>query len=223
MSHATMQEWQLYAAGTLSLARSEELDQHLYACEECLAIYMDVIDMITAVDHQVTPPVFAEEKKGDFADRVMSAIHEAASLETFETFEAFEAFEAVSNENGNTQKIHLEKQTELDTVQIDTTRVIKPHLVVVAPSSRNGVSRSRMPLICKPLFQYTVAAVVTLILVASGVFQDVGAYAGRAEPIDLTSANGAISTESFSQRLMEKTTSLLDTLHPTRIGGHPHE
>lgn len=81
-------------------------------------------------------------------------------------------------------------------------------------------SKPRLPLIQHPFFHYAVAAVITLILMGSGVFHTITqqiAYiepAGKAEePLDA----------SFSKKLMDQTIGMLDSIQPKRERGSTHE
>jgi anti-sigma factor RsiW len=71
------------------------------------------------------------------------------------------------------------------------------------PPSRSSLVR----LFRKPLFQYAVAAGITLLLMSSGVFQSIPAKIDRFETVRL-----AERTEPLSQKLMEKAVGMLQTI-----------
>ncbi|MDF2670206.1 MAG: hypothetical protein K0R67_2512, partial [Paenibacillus sp.] len=80
-------------------------------------------------------------------------------------------------------------------------------------------------LIRHPLFQYTVAAAITMLLLTTGVFHNIG----KITPEPGSTGNSSPPRQeqpsnSFSQRLMERTTTLLDHLQPNRQeGGQSYE
>jgi anti-sigma factor RsiW len=183
MNHTTQQEWEEYVSGTLSPSRYEELEQHLYHCEDCLQHYILAIDSIEPTND--TLPELSAAATADFANRIMSAIQEA-SIADLRSNEA--TLEASIIKQVSTAKLH----------------------------------RIRIPLIRRPLFQYTVAAVATLLLLLTGVFQSIGTIAAKDnsfQPITQLEQKD----ESFSQRLLERTTIMLNNIHSIRTGGTPRE
>jgi hypothetical protein len=105
---------------------------------------------------------------------------------------------------------------------------VRSHEVPIEASNTEQTSalkpqRMRTPLIRRTLFQYTVAAVATLFLLSTGVFQSIGKITARDHPSDLPLTQQEQQDESFSQRLLEKTTSLLENIHSNNTGGNPRE
>jgi hypothetical protein len=188
VKHATAQEWQDYAAGELAPQRYEELEEHLYDCESCLQLYIQVIDhhaAISEADESLAPELEAGAQQA-FADRVMLAIHGAP----------------------------LAAAASVD--------VIMP--VSLPPAVKSPVRPvRRTSLIRRPLFQYTLAAAATLLLISTGVFQNIGQIVERDNRINSPIPYQEKLDESFSQRLMEKTTSLLGSIHSNRTGGSLRE
>ncbi|WP_409343698.1 anti-sigma factor family protein [Paenibacillus sp. MBLB4367] len=80
-----------------------------------------------------------------------------------------------------------------------------------------GTAASRIPLFRRPLFHYAVAAVITLILMSTGMFHTISSRIGHME----SPTNEA--REPFSERLMEKTVSVLDAMQAKQRGGEKHE
>ncbi|MFC5651440.1 hypothetical protein ACFPYJ_20455 [Paenibacillus solisilvae] len=228
MSHGTPQEWQAYAAGTLSVQRRDELESHLYGCEECLAVYMDEM----TAGHEKEMPAVMPAAGGGFADRVMLAIQEARAdyseidRLTGSDDEVDSADSADSNKEtlnrGGQDALPMGSEREADRSIAPADDLLLEPAQAAAAAKAQPRSR-RLPLIRKPLFQYAVAAAVTIILVAAGVFQDIEAAAWRTPPADAAVLKQEKPDETFSQRLMEKTTSLLDNIHSKRTGGHSHE
>jgi anti-sigma factor RsiW len=83
--------------------------------------------------------------------------------------------------------------------------------------------RVRTPLIRRTLFQYTVAAVATLFLLSTGVFQNIEKITAKDHQSNIPLTQQEQQDQSFSQRLLVKTTSLLENIHSNPTGGTPHE
>jgi hypothetical protein len=74
--------------------------------------------------------------------------------------------------------------------------------------------KKQVPLIRRPLFQYGVAAAITLVLMSAGAFQGLSMQISH---IESTTNKG--EQESYSQKLMEKTVSMLDAIQTQPKGG----
>jgi anti-sigma factor RsiW len=79
---------------------------------------------------------------------------------------------------------------------------------------RSSLKRKSVPLTRRPLFQYTVAAIITLVLMSAGVFQGLSLRISHIE-----TATSKEQQESFSQKLMERTVSVLDAVQDQSQGG----
>jgi anti-sigma factor RsiW len=101
-------------------------------------------------------------------------------------------------------------ETPIEASMTEQTRALKPQ-------------RMRTTLIRRPLFQYAVAAAATLLLLSTGVFQSIEKITTRGHPSDITLTQQEKLDESFSQQVLERTTSLLDNIHTKRTGGTAHE
>lgn len=44
MSHYTNEEWRQFICDVLSEEKREEMESHLYSCDQCLAVYMELIE-----------------------------------------------------------------------------------------------------------------------------------------------------------------------------------
>ncbi|MEH7416149.1 hypothetical protein V7266_12770 [Neobacillus drentensis] len=67
MKHYSYEEWQLYVKDELSEDRRDELESHLYTCNQCLEVY---IRAVTA--NETSLPAFLEDD--DFTNRVMEMV-----------------------------------------------------------------------------------------------------------------------------------------------------
>jgi hypothetical protein len=90
----------------------------------------------------------------------------------------------------------------------ETAARTAPHIIIIAPK------RKQLPLTRRPLFQYGVAAIITLMLMSAGVFQGLSMRISHIEHI-----SNKDQQESFSQKLMEKTVAVLDIVQAQPKGG----
>ncbi|MCL9970910.1 hypothetical protein MX569_09945 [Anoxybacillus kestanbolensis] len=44
MSHYTNEEWRQFICDVLPEEKREEMESHLYSCDQCLAAYMELIE-----------------------------------------------------------------------------------------------------------------------------------------------------------------------------------
>ncbi|MBO9604755.1 MAG: zf-HC2 domain-containing protein [Paenibacillaceae bacterium] len=176
------EEWRAYRDGKLEAERRDELEEHLYGCDECLQRFMSELETEPAPEtgHE---PARAQPIGAGFADRVMSAIAQASPAE--------QAAGAAA-----------------------TTAAHPPRHRPYNPAARRPVSPLR-----RTLVQYAIAAAITILLMASGVFRHIGE---RVDQFD-SAAKSDRQEESFSERLLVKTTAVLDNIHTRTEGGAPRE
>jgi anti-sigma factor RsiW len=155
-------DWQAYIKHQLQNDTSLEYEEHLYACDACLELYMEVVEAL-----QQPTSVKAINKQ---ADKIMAQIQ---------------------SEN-----------------HVDTPEKIAVQGIVTPKGIR------RVPLTRRPLFQYGVAAILTLMLMSAGVFQGLSHRISHIE-----SKTNRDQQESFSQKLMEKTVAMLDAVQTQPKGG----
>ncbi|CAG7655683.1 zf-HC2 domain-containing protein [Paenibacillus allorhizosphaerae] len=86
--------------------------------------------------------------------------------------------------------------------------------LTVLPAARRD---ARLPLLHHPFFHYAVAAVITLILMGSGVFQTITQQIAHIEPDSANAAEPA--DEPFSKIIMNHTLGMLDSIQPKRERG----
>jgi predicted anti-sigma-YlaC factor YlaD len=93
-------------------------------------------------------------------------------------------------------------------------QVIDQMMSVVQSGQLISPKRKPVPFIRRALFQYGVAAIITLLLMSAGVFQGLSISISQIET--RTSEN---QKESFSEKLMEKTVAILDMVESQPQGG----
>ncbi|MFM1654560.1 hypothetical protein ACI7RC_21040 [Brevibacillus sp. B_LB10_24] len=153
MRHYTRAEWTSYLHDVLSESEREQYDQHLYSCEECLALYMECLE-----DGKTSLPLLTDEQQ--FADAVM---------------------------------VELSRHG---------MPAVRPQIV-----SREPKRSQVKPWYQQTIFHYGVAAAITLILMSAGVFQQVFAVSTH-----LTASTQGEQQSSFSDRLMQKAVTVIDTI-----------
>jgi anti-sigma factor RsiW len=107
-----------------------------------------------------------------------------------------------------TQAITEQIMAEIQPAEVESP--VKRNAVVVAITPK----KKQVSLTRRPLFQYGVAAVITLVLMSAGAFQGLSMKISHIE-----SATQKDQKESYSQKLMEKTVSMLDTIQTQPKGG----
>ena len=146
MSHFSTKDWEDFIANNLPESQQLMMEEHLYACENCLADYLHVNEQVHIIDVPETPEY-----------RIEDLLNEMEVV--------------IENE-----KRH--KKTAF-----------------------------------KPIWQYVIAASLTIILMSSGMFHHVTGIWKEAE-------SGLTKTPvSLTDSLMDKTLSLLDHLHQTNKEG----
>ncbi|TBL72931.1 hypothetical protein [Paenibacillus thalictri] len=108
---------------------------------------------------------------------------------------------------------HLDQQV-MQTIRSLPTFEIPSGVSEASKLSTPGPRRRR--LIHHPAFHYAIAAAITLLLMSTGIFEQFVAETGR---IDAAAGSIAIQERSVSDKLMEKTLQVLDTLHNKEKGG----
>jgi hypothetical protein len=105
-----------------------------------------------------------------------------------------------------THEITEQIMAEIQPAELETQARRNTTIVPITPR--------KLPLTRRPLFQYGVAAVITLVLMSAGAFQSLSMTISHIE-----STAQKDQQESYSQKLMEKTVSMLDTIQTQPKGG----
>jgi anti-sigma factor RsiW len=143
--HYRDEEWFMYMKGELVESRQEELEDHLYSCDQCLEIYMKLVE-----DQVEELPEIDNEH---FTDEVV-------------------------------MKLPLKKE------------------------------KQKKSILQSPIFHYGVAAVVTLTLMSTGVFQSMTGIVGTVEASSFSKQKQSVSTS-----LMEKALSVFDIINTDQEEG----
>ncbi len=138
MRHFSNEEWLLYIKDQLEEPKREELENHLFSCDQCLEIYMELVE---------------------------AQAEELPNLEN----------------DGFTDEVVLKLPVKKE--------------------------KQGKPFLQSPIFHYGVAAVVTLTLMSTGVFQSMTGIVGTVE-----SSNFSGQKQSVSNSLMEKAISFFDII-----------
>ncbi|MFS0820641.1 anti-sigma factor family protein [Bacillus sp. 1P02SD] len=145
MRHFSNEEWLSYIKDEMEEPKREELENHLFSCDQCLEIYMELVESQ------------AEELPALDNDRFTDEV---------------------------TAKLPLQKE------------------------------KLRKSFLQSPIFHYGVAAVVTLTLMSTGVFQSMTGIIGTVEASSFSEQK-----QSVSNHLMEKALSLFDIIETSHEEG----
>jgi anti-sigma factor RsiW len=186
-NHYSKEEWQMYAEGRIDDRDRDAFEKHLYECDICMNQYVELLEGL--------------------------------------------------NDSGKSQEVSSSDAWERDMPGKDFTDRVMAALkelggtaLPVPEESGAGVAAdggvdakgrgkavvSQVPLFRRPLFHYAVAAVITLILMSTGMFHNISS---RVEHLETQSGE---QREPISERLMEKTVSMLEAMQAQR-GGEKHE
>ena len=62
MKHYDYVEWLFYKKNTLSIEKMEEMEEHLYNCDQCMEIFLSLIDeKEIAAASKIVPSAFNED------------------------------------------------------------------------------------------------------------------------------------------------------------------
>lgn len=145
MRHYRDEEWFMYVKGELAESRREELEDHLYSCDQCLEIYMNLV-------------------------------------------------EAQADELPDIENDHFTNE-----------------VVMKLPLKKE---RQKKSILQSPIFHYGIAAVVTLTLMSTGVFQSMTGIVGTVEASSFSKQKQSVSTS-----LMEKALSVFDLINTDQEEG----
>lgn len=191
------EEWRAYRDGKLDADRRDELEAHLYGCDECLQRLMSEIEAEPFAAEAGIAPARVQPDSPGFAERVMLAIAQAnPAAQAQPDAGAGSAEQAAS-----------------------AAAAAQPPAVGNASATRRRPHKRRLSPRRRTMVQYAIAAAITVLLMASGVFRHIGE---RIDPFD-TAANPERQEESLSERLLVKTTAVLDNIHTRTEGGAPRE
>jgi hypothetical protein len=148
--HYSKEQWRQYIQRLIPDQDAEHMDNHLYACDICLEIYMECLEHASQLPSMIPMT--------EWNDQVMEMIS-AISLPD------------------SSAKVHCRK-----------LRGILYH----------------------PAFHYAVAAVITLLLMSTGMFQQL---VDQVQRMDAAAVSERVEEQSsISQQLMEKTLQALNTI-----------
>ncbi|UFJ39163.1 hypothetical protein LOK74_13905 [Brevibacillus humidisoli] len=71
-SHYRQTEWLAYLQGELTSKREEQLERHLYACDQCLEVYLAALEQTAPVELAANGSTDRDDQR--FAEQVMAAI-----------------------------------------------------------------------------------------------------------------------------------------------------
>ena len=145
MRHYKDEEWLLYMKDELAESRRGEIEDHLYSCDQCLEIYMKLV----------------EDQARELPDL---------------------------------ENIHFTDE-----------------VVMKLPVNKEIQKKS---ILQSPIFHYGVAAVVTLSLMSTGVFQSMTGIVGTVEASSFSKQRQSVSTS-----LMEKALSVFDIINTDQEEG----
>ncbi|MEH7073033.1 anti-sigma factor family protein [Neobacillus drentensis] len=182
MKHYTYDEWLQYVNDEINKTAKEELEKHLYTCDQCLNHYLKAVEA-----NETSLPILSNQSS--FTDAVMAGISTQKTLvpsvvpDTIEDLNTMPIVPSVPDTVDN-----------LNTISMET----------LVPDTK--ISRKK-PYYQQAAFHYLLAAAATLLLTFSGVFQSLAAYASSIEKPQIQEKK-----PSMTEDVINKTFAWMDSL-----------
>lgn len=193
MTHFTKAEWMRYVEGELPSKMREEAENHLYLCDDCLQLYLQA-----ATESESTLP--NEQRLEKMTNQIMD---ELQMLEWVVGPNQTQSIaEGVQYADENVEMLEF-KQEQSKEPGLKNAEVSKP----AEKSTQTRKSRqSSAPFYQLAIFHYTLAGVATIVLMMTGVFQNITHYTDW-----IQNSSRQQDSPSLTEGIVNKTFSWLDT------------
>ncbi|MFJ7727299.1 anti-sigma factor family protein [Neobacillus sp. NPDC097160] len=183
MKHYSYDEWMAYVKDEISEGNREELENHLYTCDQCLENYLEAVST-----NETSLPVLSNQS--NFTDQVMAMVTPKAVPDTVKDLITMERVQSVPDT--------VRTLSTMETVRLvpDTINTIN-----------SKVSRKKR-FYQQAVFHYLLAAAATIVLMFTGAFQSLATYAGNLESPRLVQEKKPSVTEG----VINKTFAWMDSL-----------
>jgi hypothetical protein len=155
MKHYCYEEWVQYVKNEMNDQKREQLENHLYTCDQCLEQYLQAM-----AANETSLPILSNESS--FTDLVMAEVSNMVP--------------DTSSDLDTMAIVHLDSHT--DNNMNPMTKV--PSVPNTKPGVRKPTNRKK-PFYQQAAFHYLLAAAATLLLTLSGAFQSLASYAKSIE------------------------------------------
>jgi len=188
MKHYTYDEWQQYVKNEINENTREELESHLYTCDQCLEVYLQAIS-----ENESSLPVLSSES--NFTDQVMAMVKPSMVPDTVTDISTVPTVPLVP-----------------DTIRTLSTVVMLP-LVSDTKDDTEDVTKEFSKIKKKRFYQqavfhYFLAAAATILLMFTGAFQSLISYANSLEsPLNIQEKK-----PSVTEGVINKTFAWMDSL-----------
>ncbi|ETI67454.1 anti-sigma factor [Neobacillus vireti] len=185
MKHYCYEEWVQYVKNDMNDQKREQLETHLYTCDQCLEQYLQAM-----AANETSLPILSNES--NFTDLVMAEVSKKK--------------EALPDTVGNLDTMPIVHLVP------DTVNNINPMTKVPSVPNTKQVGRKptnrKKPFYQQAAFHYLLAAAATLLLTFSGAFQSLATYAKSVEsPIQVQEKK-----PSVTEGVINKTFAWMDSL-----------
>lgn len=186
MTHLTNEEWEMYIKNELTSERRDRAEDHLYSCDHCLELYLGVVAELEA-----DLPDFQHME--DLTDRVMNEIQHKQLVQRSH----------LDHEPKLVQEQNLELAPKLVIQELKQDHQQKP---AQKPGMKVTIKQKVLPFYQTAIFHYTLAAVATIVLMMTGVFQNISHYTGA-----IQSTTSQEDRSSVTEGIVNITFSWLDS------------
>lgn len=157
MKHYCYEEWVQYVKNEMNDQKREQLENHLYTCDQCLEQYLQAM-----AANETSLPILSNESS--FTDLVMAEVSKQK--------------EVVPDTGSDLDTLPIVQSVP------DTVRNLNTVSMVTSVPDTQHVERKenrKKPLYQQAAFHYLLAAAATLLLTFSGAFQSLATYAKSIE------------------------------------------
>lgn len=184
MKHYRFDEWVQYVKNEMSGHDREQLESHLYTCDQCLEHYLQAMEA-----NESSLPILSNEDS--FTELVMAGVSKQKEVVP----------DTVSNLD-TMSKVQLVP----DTVCNINTMTKSPRVPDTKPDVRKA--NKKKSFYQQAVFHYLLAAAATLLLTFSGAFQSLATYAKSIE----SSTHVQENKPSVTEGVINKTFAWMDSL-----------
>lgn len=201
MMHISISQWQKYVTNELQEDEREVYENHLYSCDQCLTVYLQVVE---ASETQLP----SLQNEISFTDKIIEIINtnqvellydKNINEKRSEKDLVLESLKVITFNKYGQQKVNESFKDSGDSGNSVKDKVkLKDDNVVTIKQ------KQQKPFYESTIFHYVVAVAMTLTLMASGVFSTM---TNLTHSIEL---NNRIETPSFTEDLLNKTIIIMD-------------
>jgi len=184
MKHYSYDKWVAYVKNEINENTREELESHLYTCDQCLETYLQAVSA-----NESSLPVLSNES--NFTEQIMAKVAPNSN-----------------NDLSTMEIVRLVPDTNNDLSTMETVRLVPDTTNGTKNDAVNKTINNKKPFYQQAVFHYLLAAAATILLMFTGAFQSLATYANSLETPQLVQEKKPSMTEG----VINKTFAWMDSL-----------